>query len=385
MDATGIGGAKAAPALYRAIRGLGLFIALAAGSAQAFAAGMASGNVLLAIDQSRPAVVERIVEERGAALAQSGAGITPDNLRALLLQLRADQLLAASMAGTLDGLRDVIARSLAGTDAINPALLQPTAASKGGGGLEKAVGDVSDDVSYTPITPCRLVETRGTFPAVYQGNGTPSHTANPFSASETRTYAVQGGNGVCTSQLPSGLGAAAVQLQVFGMPIGGTSGDIEILPQGSTFGSTATEVFVGSIAFNTVSTTAKINVANNQISVQVRGGSANVAIVVVGYFKTPGSYGTNISETGEYASVAGGDHQTASGKYSFIGGGSQNTASGDYSAVLGGNRNTASGTYGSVIGGVDSSATGFESTTLGGQATREALKNSLHVRGLQLR
>jgi hypothetical protein len=49
------------------------------------------------------------------------------------------------------------------------------------------------------------------------------------------------------------------------------------------------EVYVGNVAFNTVSTTAKINLANNQIGVQVRGGAANLAIDVVGYFKRPGN------------------------------------------------------------------------------------------------
>jgi hypothetical protein len=74
-------------------------------------------------------------------------------------------------------------------------------------------------------------------------------------------------------------------VQVFGIPINGASGDIEILPQGAAFGSTATEVYVGSVPFNTVSTTARINPNNNQISVQVRGGGAHLAIDVVGYFR----------------------------------------------------------------------------------------------------
>ena len=161
-----------------------------------------------------------------------------------------------------------------------------------GNGLAKAIGDATDDVVYTPVTPCRLVETRGTFAAVYQGNG-PSHTAFPFNANEIRTYTIQGGNSVCTSQLPSGLGPVAVQLQVFGIPTTAASGDIEILPQGSTFGKTATEVFIGSIAFNTVSTTTEVNATNNEISVQVRGGKANLAMDVVGYFKKPGNYGAN--------------------------------------------------------------------------------------------
>ena len=51
------------------------------------------------------------------------------------------------------------------------------------------------------------------------------------------------------------------------------SGDIEILLQGSPFGSTATEVYEGNVAFNTVSTTAKINLANHRAMLDVAGGS----------------------------------------------------------------------------------------------------------------
>jgi hypothetical protein len=159
----------------------------------------------------------------------------------------------------------------------------------------KALGESTRDVVYTPVTPCRLVETRGTFAAVYQGDGTPAHTTKPFTSNEIRSYAVQGGNGVCLTQLPGGLNPSAVQLQVFGLPTTPASGDIEILPQGTSFGSTATMEYVGSIAFNTVSTAAKINTANHQISVQVRGGGAHLAIDVVGYFAAPTGTGGKVS------------------------------------------------------------------------------------------
>jgi hypothetical protein len=228
-------------------------------------------NALLSIDQNRATVVDRIVADWGEAFAKSNAGIDANQLRILLEGMRADHLLAASLAGTLDGLRTVIAGSLAA---------QETTTGKEGANV-KVLGDAGDDVVYTPLTPCRLVETRGTFAAVYQGGG-------PFSGGEIRNYAVQGGNGVCLTQLPAGLNPSAVQLQVFGIPINsGASGDIEILAQGAAFGNTATEVYVGNVAFNTVSTTAKINLANNQIGVQVRGGGANLAMDVVGYFAAP--------------------------------------------------------------------------------------------------
>jgi len=144
---------------------------------------------------------------------------------------------------------------------------------------EKALGDAADDIVYTPITPCRLVDTRGSYPAVYQGAGA-------FSSGEIRTYTVAGGNGVCATQLPVGLNPSAIQVQVFGIPInGGSSGDIEVLAEGKTFGASATLVYLGNVLFTSASTIAQVNLANNRIGVQVRGGGAHVAIDVVGYFK----------------------------------------------------------------------------------------------------
>ena len=237
-----------------------------------------AADALLAIDQQRVSVVERIVATWGPALARSSVSISIDDLRARLMSLRADRLFAASLAGTEAGVREATGLATAAT---LPAATAET----------KALGDTAIDVVYTPVTPCRLVETRGTFAAVYQGNGTASHTPVPFAPNEIRSYTIQGGNGVCLTQLPGGLNPSAVQLQVFGIPTTAASGDIEILPQGGTFGSTATIVYVSTIQFNTVSTAAKINTLNHQISVQIRGGGAHLAIDVVGYFAAPNGNG----------------------------------------------------------------------------------------------
>lgn len=324
----------------------------------------ASADALLAIDQVRASVVERIVDAWGPTLARSSDYVSVDDLRQRLMSLRADSLLAASVAGTERGLREVVGFA---ASASKPAT------------QTKALGDASSDVVYTPVTPCRLVETRGTFAAVYQGNG-PAHAAYPFAADEVRSYAIQSGNGVCLTQLPAGLKPAAVQLQVFGIPTTSQSGDIEILPQGSTFGSTATMVYIGTIAFNTVSTTARINPVNNEISVQVRGGGANLAMDVVGYFAAPKSSNT---VTGSFATVAGGNINTASGAgaavgggqsniasntVATVGGGEQNTASGDSATVGGGGSNTAAALYSTVVGGGFNTASGNGATVLGGES-----------------
>ena len=74
-----------------------------------------------------------------------------EQLREMLFAMRADQLLAASLAGSINGLRDVLAHALTPRESTKPRSLPA-----------KALGDLGDDVVYTPVTPCRLVETRGT-------------------------------------------------------------------------------------------------------------------------------------------------------------------------------------------------------------------------------
>jgi hypothetical protein len=345
------------PASVIIIAALGLVSTVAV--AQSDAALRAGANALLAIDQHRATVIERIVSQWAGSLAPSGAPLDVAQLRTLLRALRADDLLAASLAGTVDGVRDVLTTAYA-----SPA--------KDGGGQTKALGETTDDVVYTPVTPCRLVETRGTFAAVYQGGGA-------FTGGTIRTYTLQGGNGVCLTQLPEGITPTAVQLQVFGIPINSAaSGDIEILPQGATFGTTATEVYVGNVAFNTVSTTTKVNLANNQIAVQVRGGGANLAMDVVGYFKRPGNYGgvQTIGGLASDATVSGGFNNAATGGISVVAGGQSNAASGQGSAVGGGEFNTASGTDSTVGGGGGNVASGSNSMVPGGFNNTASSANS---------
>ncbi len=70
---------------------------------------------------------------------------------------------------------------------------------------------------------------------------------------------------------------------------------------------------------------------------------------------------------GQFATVAGGEFNTASGRQSSVAGGYYNTASGGQSSVAGGYGNAASGTYSIVAGGLSNTASGFQSTVAGGQ------------------
>ena len=106
-------------------------------------------SALLSIDLNRSTVVERIVGEWGEALAQSGAGITVEQLRTVLSGMRADHLLAAGLAGNLEGVRNVIANALTAGVPVAYGLIHT-----------KALGDAAADLVYTPVTPCREVDTR---------------------------------------------------------------------------------------------------------------------------------------------------------------------------------------------------------------------------------
>ena len=67
---------------------------------------------LLAIDRNRATVVDRIVNQWGPSLATLVGGVAPAQLREMLQAMRSDQLLAASLAGSLEGLRRTLAGSL---------------------------------------------------------------------------------------------------------------------------------------------------------------------------------------------------------------------------------------------------------------------------------
>ena len=108
-------------------------------------------NALLTIDQHRSTVVERIVSEWAPELAAGSAGITAEELRTTLSAMRADDLLAASMAGSLEGLRKVV---------VSAQRSGAPASAKGSG---KALGDAADDLVYTPVVPCRIVDIVGYF------------------------------------------------------------------------------------------------------------------------------------------------------------------------------------------------------------------------------
>jgi hypothetical protein len=95
----------------------------------------------------------------------------------------------------------------------------------------------------------------------------------------------------------------------------------------------------------------------------VGGGQFNTAS---GDHATVGGGGIN-NASGSVASVGGGAYNTASGENATVGGGWSNIASGWNSSVIGGSNNTADSSYASVGGGATNKAGGNFATVGGGQ------------------
>jgi hypothetical protein len=233
---------------------VGVFFA--AGSLAA-APGVDSTDPLVSVDLNRAAIVADIVAGFRSEIAAAYPGREEEvvaELRAQLNGLRADRLLAASLASTFGGLQSVMKESLTARAA------DMTRAQA------KALGDANRDLIYTPLTPCRLIDTRG-FGAPIQGGA--------FAPNERRAYVPNGLCGIPTSGISSLLiGFTTQNLTI------GSGGYISILPPG---GPVSTIVDIFAAEWSTGTTVVPSGPAG-QFDIYVNTASPHVVVDMVGYF-----------------------------------------------------------------------------------------------------
>jgi hypothetical protein len=241
--------------LQRVVVALGL-AAVVAGSAHA--ADILRADSLLAIDRNRGVVIEQIIRQFKGGFAAGQEKMVRETLQSL----RADHLLAASLAPSLPGLLAAINSADTGVGA---APISP-----------KALGDPTADLVYTPRTPCRLFDTRPTQNGL--GALIPGVTRT-YSA--TAPVAQQGGPGGCTA--PSGTAVAMIQISTISPPAAG-------LLQG---GATGTGPFANSlILFQPgdqygASIPMPVVVANGRFDLVAQFSGVDVAGDLLGYFAEP--------------------------------------------------------------------------------------------------
>lgn len=312
-------------------------------------------NPLLAVDLNRTTLVTRFIQEWGSART------APElvELRKRLDGARADRLLAASLQNTRDAALMHIGVSLPSTDTL------------------KAVGETTRDLVYTPITPRRLLDTRGTFvPTCLPGGGA-------FGNGEIRDYDV-----TTASCLPAGV--SAIVATVYSGPVAvGAVSDVFADQQGGTFGAVAVEAIgQASGAFTGGTVVIPVNVANNQISLKNSVSAANIIVDVTGYFQAASRTGDGLRVTSAVRpdgtviapNVVNGSSGNVGGSATIpgttiAGGGcvlgtncsatNKNMVDSDFGSILGGNTNRA-WFYASVGGGFGNDAGGSFAVIPGG-------------------
>jgi hypothetical protein len=234
----------------------------------------AAPSPLLSIDQNRRTVIDRIVKEWGGELVKANAGIDADQLRELLGAMRADQLLAASLVGSLNGLRDVVAAAIVGTAAVKPTLLQV-----------RALGDPAADLVYTPVSPCRLFDTRPS----QGGLGTPVlNVRRTYGA--TSPVANQGGPGGCTA----GAGAVVALIQIGTVAPSG-SGILQGGAQGVASFPNALILYQAGDQYGTA-VAMPLNPANGQFDLLELFAPSDLYGDLLGYFRPPqGGYVSSVT------------------------------------------------------------------------------------------
>ncbi len=306
----------------------------------------ATPDPLLAVDQNRTTVIDRIVSDWGDNLAVE-AGVNQAQLREMLFAMRADQLLAASLVGSLDGLKAIFVAALRTT--ANGGARVAMAAD-----APSALGDTNADLVYTPVTPCRLFDTRPS----QGGLGTPTLNVR-------RTYgaitpvANQGGPGGCAAA----AGAAVALIQIGTLTPSG-NGLLQAGPQGAASFPNALILYQPGDQYGTA-VAMPLNPANGQFDLVEQFATADLYADLQGYFRRPVNYGGTHVITGLYATDSGGFSNTASGQNSTVAGGIDNRAIGGSSTVLGGEQNTASGAASTVAGGKGNTASGILSFAAG--------------------
>jgi hypothetical protein len=223
-------------------------------------------SALLAVDQNRATVIDQIVTRWGAPLERSGAGLDAGQLRAMLSALRADHLLAASLAGTLDGLRNALVNAETSSLSVDDGLVH-----------RKAIGDPAADLSYTPIVPCRIADTR------FGGGPLAANVQRQFDGYNATSFGFQGGSG-SNCGMPNGVAAIAMNVYAVNPT---NLGFIKVWPANAAEPAVSTVNYQpGQVAVST-GAIVPVDGANSNRFLAKSPSVVDFIVDVVGYFNAP--------------------------------------------------------------------------------------------------
>jgi hypothetical protein len=223
---------------------------------------------LLSVDLNRTEIVGRLMTQWQADVGAPQR----DSFKQKLAGLRADRLLAVSLVGSFDGVLQV----LYGQERADQAAVARNTLSGLGNTREsqKALGDANIDLVYTPLTPCRLFDTR-------TGQSSALGTIGGIFAPNTRRTVSPAG--AC------GVPASGVKSLVMGFTTRNstpnTGGYLAVVAPSAAITATVDIFNLGSewSASNIIAPTS----GSGQFDVFVNTATADVVMDIVGYFAPP--------------------------------------------------------------------------------------------------
>ncbi|MCK7496434.1 MAG: hypothetical protein MZW92_40140 [Comamonadaceae bacterium] len=246
-------------------------------------------NPWLAVDRNREGIVADIVSRWAEVTKAAKTGVLSEaQLREALAKLRADQLFSASLAGNYTALLNVFVEAGALSD------------GRAGAKPQQKVAGSGPELVYTPITPCRILDSRFGVGGSFAPGATQAFKAtNPGG-----TFSSQGGS-ASNCNIPVKARAVTLNFTVFNTGAGPAF--IAAWPFGQPNPGTATLNW----------TSAGAQVANSAIVPLCTGGgctsdfnvfassSTDMVADVVGYFTEPsGGYVLTVAPSGaQYTSI----------------------------------------------------------------------------------
>ena len=238
-------------------------------------------DALVAVDRARPQVIDRIIAQFETEFGTGQEGVVRETLQ----RLRADHLLAASLAPNLEGLLAVIRSAEEGVGG------EKVAARK----QVQQLGDANQDLVYTPVAPCRLFDTRSS----QGGLGTPTINV-PRTYGAVTPVTNQGGPGGCAAV----AGTAVALIQVGTLTPSG-NGLLQGGPQGAGSFPNALILYQPGDQYGTA-VAMPLNIANGQFDLVEQFATADLYGDLLGYFKAPGGIIGDITAVNPGTGLTGG-------------------------------------------------------------------------------
>ena len=326
---------------------------------------------LFVVEQQRAVLVSRLARQWSDTFATlpKERRLDHEQLSNALFALRADRLFAVTLAGDAEAVEAVLSET-------KREAVRPRAAAK-------ALGDATADLTYTPINPCRILDTRST-------------AAGPLAANVARTFVgfaasftVQGGAS-WPCDIPNGIAAMAMNVYAVNPT---NLGFIKVWPANGAEPLVSTVNYQPGITAIATGTVVPVDASNENRFVAKSPAAVDFVADVVGYFKSPGdATSLEIKLSGErvmrYEYSANSPNVIGGSKFNYvdpgvwgasIGGGgtvsgSVNRVSGHYGTVAGGMLNLSGPFaapvdfhFGTVGGGWRNNAAGYASVVAGGE------------------